>query len=332
VLQLSLAKAWGEGQRIDALLAAQERRIRSAFVTFIANVNYRPVLAEIKQCMKVGDQHGAFKVVDTHIVAMARVIPQAFVSVATDETKALNAKMGFVVKARGPRFHVALAFDASNPRAAALMRQAQLKFIQQLSDTQRAAVRRALATTYSNGVATSSRDFTRAFIDSIGLTDKQVAVVNNYRKLLETNSADALARELRDRRFDRSINTALTSGEPLETTQIDNMVDRYRSNMLSMRADTIARTEGLAAVNQARQESWDQLIDQAGFDRSEVKRTWHATQDNRTRDSHFSMDGQTVGMDEPFETPGGEELMFPGDPSASAAERINCRCTVTVDF
>jgi Phage Mu protein F like protein len=332
--QLNLTKARSaERQRKERLLVSIERLIRRAFVTYIAHLNSPKQLAEIKTRLAVNDVQGATKLVERHVVALGRVIPQAFVNVATDETTALAAQAGFkVAKARTPSFNaqVSIGFDASNPRAASLMRTRQLQFVQQVTDGQRAAIRTALAQVAAGNI--SQRDYTRTFIDSLGLTQSQVDMVNNYRTLLESGSEEALNRELRDRRYDRGVQSAVASGEPIDASTVDRMVDRYRTNMLTMRADTIARTEGLAVVNQARQEAMDQVLDQSGFDRSEVKRVWNATQDSRTRDSHLAMDGQEVGMDEPFVTPSGEELMYPGDPDASAKERINCRCTVTLDF
>jgi uncharacterized protein with gpF-like domain len=150
--------------------------------------------------------------------------------------------------------------------------------------------------------------------------------------VLENNSTSALGRALRDRRFDASVERAVAAGEPLEPEQIDRMVGRYRDRMLAMRAETIARTESLSVVSLARHEATKQAMEQAGFSADEVKRTWRATKDKRTRDSHSEMDGQTVGFDEPFVSGDGNELMYPGDPSAPASDRINCRCTVTMSF
>ena len=39
------------------------------------------------------------------------------------------------------------------------------------------------------------------------------------------------------------------------------------------------------------------------------------------------LDGQTVGLDEPFKIEG-SELMFPGDPTGRANLVWNCRCTM----
>jgi uncharacterized protein with gpF-like domain len=102
--------------------------------------------------------------------------------------------------------------------------------------------------------------------------------------------------------------------------------------MLNYRAENIARTEALSILSAARQEAMVQVIEQSGIDVSQVERIWHSTKDNRTRHSHTEMNGQTVGMDEPFTSGLGNELMYPGDPNAPAEDRINCRCTLTYNI
>lgn len=62
----------------------------------------------------------------------------------------------------------------------------------------------------------------------------------------------------------------------------------------------------------------------------EVIRTWNAVMDAHTRPEHADADGQQVGLHDTF-TVGGEDLMYPGDPSASPGNCINCRCTVSYD-
>lgn len=56
-------------------------------------------------------------------------------------------------------------------------------------------------------------------------------------------------------------------------------------------------------------------------------KTWLATDDERTRETHAEADGQTVPIDQPF-TVGGEQADYPGDPDLSDEESFNCRCTV----
>lgn len=56
----------------------------------------------------------------------------------------------------------------------------------------------------------------------------------------------------------------------------------------------------------------------------EVRKQWLSTADDRTRDSHVRMDGETVGIDDRFSN----GLLYPGDPAGAPAEVYNCRCTM----
>lgn len=322
--QYKLSKAYRtERQRLESVLSHQERRVRQAFDTFLETTRSQPTYREIRQLLESNNINGAMGIIDEHVVALGRVIPQAF-------TDAANQTVSNYASRLTGASDVSISFDASNPRAASLMRISQLNFVQQFSTAQRDATRVALANAYRDGAGTT--EAARAFRDSIGLTRTQLEAVENYRRLLENGSSEALSRELRDRRYDRTVERAIGEGEPLEDTQIDRMVDRYRETMLTYRAENIARTEGLGVTNQARHEATQQAIEQADFDPDTVRRRWRATKDKRTRDSHAEMDGQSVGLDEPFVTPDGDELMFPGDPDAPAQERIFCRCTVVIEF
>jgi len=57
------------------------------------------------------------------------------------------------------------------------------------------------------------------------------------------------------------------------------------------------------------------------------KKMWVSQRDGDVRHSHFVADSQVVGIDENFIV-GIDQLMYPGDPIASAEEIINCRCTL----
>lgn len=85
------------------------------------------------------------------------------------------------------------------------------------------------------------------------------------------------------------------------------------------RAKTIARTEG-HRIQQTSTRDAQYAAKKRGAD---VVRMWDATLDGRTRDSHRMVDGEIRELDEEFSN----GLMFPGDPSGSAAEVVNCRCT-----
>ena len=99
------------------------------------------------------------------------------------------------------------------------------------------------------------------------------------------------------------------------------MVDAYRSRWLKHRSQTIARTESLRAANLGAYESWRQAMDDSGlFEPDEMKRILITARDDRVRDSHRSVAGQTVALNEPFKVDGGLHMIPPFGP--------NCRCTV----
>ena len=140
-----------------------------------------------------------------------------------------------------------------------------------------------------------------------------------------------LTRERRDRRFDRHVMAAIREGRALESATIERMLGRYSDRLLELRGETVARTESMTALNQSHREAYEQAIDTGAIQRANVKRRWHATHDGRTRDSHSAMDGQTVPFDQPFTSPSGAQMMYPGDTSLGAgpAETIACRCLAT---
>jgi uncharacterized protein with gpF-like domain len=88
----------------------------------------------------------------------------------------------------------------------------------------------------------------------------------------------------------------------------------------------IARTETTTATNFA-------TVVAAQNSDFVLEKTWISVQDNRTRRppnsiyDHLDMNGVKVGLNQPFFT-SGENIMYPGDPNASAGNVINCRCKV----
>jgi hypothetical protein len=135
--------------------------------------------------------------------------------------------------------------------------------------------------------------------EHIGLTPYQAQQVQNYRTDLETLNTTALQRELRDKRFDMPVARAIADGKPLSPGQIDRFTSQYHDNWLRLRASTIARTEALHAANMGGRLSIEQAIEDGGTSSFDVERTWIATNDTRTRDSHRELNGRTV-IGEPF--------------------------------
>jgi hypothetical protein len=84
----------------------------------------------------------------------------------------------------------------------------------------------------------------------------------------------------------------------------------------------LVRTESVSAANYAATQTADNMFGSQNYEKE-----WLASLDGRERDAHRIANGQRTAAKDPFVV-GGEYLKFPGDPSASAGNRINCRCTV----
>ncbi len=101
--------------------------------------------------------------------------------------------------------------------------------------------------------------------------------------------------------------------------EISKRITRASNKATRASAAVIARTEVHGAMNYA---STKTLMDVGAPD---LVSEWVAVEDERTREDHRQADGQQVSIGEPFDV-GGERLMYPGDPSGSAGNVINCRC------
>lgn len=94
------------------------------------------------------------------------------------------------------------------------------------------------------------------------------------------------------------------------------------------RAERIARTESISAVNTAQIEAFRA----AGTPR----KSWLSVGDDRTRESHVEAERKTsaepIAVEQPFvlteEGRGTAELQFPGDPAGPAWATVHCRCAL----
>jgi len=119
--------------------------------------------------------------------------------------------------------------------------------------------------------------------------------------------------------FIKFVDAAISEGKTL--AQISAGLRNKFKELLPWRSWNIARTETLSALNYGSEIG----AEQTGFN---YKKTWVATLDGRERQAHRNATGQTVDRFSSFIV-GGEIMKFPGDPSASPENRVNCRCTVT---
>ena len=122
----------------------------------------------------------------------------------------------------------------------------------------------------------------------------------------------------------KKVNSAVLQGI-LQGESIPKMSKRLQSvtEMNKVSAVRNARTSVTSAECKARQDGFERAAE-SGI---ELKREWIAAVDYRTRHAHRLLDGQVVGIDEPFRSELGP-IMYPGDPSAHPSNVYNCRCTI----
>lgn len=123
----------------------------------------------------------------------------------------------------------------------------------------------------------------------------------------------------------KQISASVTSSI-LQGKSIKGIADDLQARIPAMERDSAIRTARTAvtgAQNAGRIDTYH-AAEKSGI---KLKKEWLATLDNRTRHAHALLDGQQASPDKPFKVDG-EEIMFPGDPSAPGYLVYNCRCTL----
>lgn len=331
-----------ERLRIEELLKKFDAEIRAAFLAAVDDLRAGVDLQALIRALEAGDVRAAIDACHVEGAAyhqLRRAFEAAYIEAGVDAVRALPT----VTDWRGAV--VGVRFDPSYPRAADWTAQHGAGLVQVFADDQRGAIRdvvegslrtgtnpRAAAIQIAGPVnrATGKREG-----GILGLTRQQTGFVQNAREELSSGNPDQLThyltRQARDRGYDGLVKKAIASGKPLDVATINRMTGRYSDMLLKYRADVVARTESTQATSAARQEAMRQTLEAAGMTEADVERTWRATRDNRTRETHREMDGQKVqGLETAFTSPSGATLRYPGDPNAPASETIQCRCFVAM--
>lgn len=176
----------------------------------------------------------------------------------------------------------------------------------------------------------------------VGLTRSLTAYLESARRELSSNDPSLLRnylnRELRDRRYDASVLRAIKEGKAVSKKVLDGATSSYADRLLRFRGEMIGRTEAIRAMNAARHESFRKLVAGGKLDERYISRRWRSAGfDGRVRDSHMALHDQVVsGLSEPFRSPLGSLMLYPGDTSLGAPgeDTINCRCyeEINVDY
>lgn len=300
-------------RRIERLLDRADAHFRREFLAMVAAIQDEHTLTTLTALLAEGRIEDALRSLDAAGEALGAAYTEVITFSGQDAAKEIQAASGEIV----------VRFDVTNVRAVQAMQENRLRLVREFGEQQRRATRQAILDGIERGI--NPREMAREFRRSIGLTQRQQGWVSNYRRLLENNDPRALARQLRDARYDPTIQRAIAEGKPLSRAQIDRMVARYRERALKYRAETIARTESLRSVHQGREAMFQQAIDNGTLSQEQLIGIWNTAADERVRKSHSPMNGQEQPFGVPFTSGAGNTALHPG-AFGIAEEDVDCRC------
>ena len=323
--------------RFDQLIESWTPRLQKAFLNAVYTIRDAAQIALIAKLLERGDVDGALKAVGLD--------PLLFRDLDRGLSDAFEAGGRFTADQLPPAMEasghkLSILFNARNPRAEAWLRQHSSTLVTQIVADQRQAVRQHLEAGLAAG--SNPKIVALALVGRLnastgkreggvsGLTASQEEWVRRYAAEVASGSSAALERTLRDKRFDRAVAKAIKDGTPIAADLQAKMVTAYKNRALKYRADTISRTEALTSLHQAQDEAVQQGIDSGRVKAGTITDVWHSAADSRVRETHRELNGRRVKHGQGFVSSSGARLRFPGDPQASAAETIQCRCWLQV--
>ena len=194
-------------------------------------------------------------------------------------------------------------FSAKDEAAQRAAENLSAEMLSGLSEETRKAVRLLIAKSIREGIPTL--EAAKTIRAMIGLSSTQAAAAASYRTELRL--------------------------EGLSSERIDRALERYTAQKLRERAETIARTATLGALNAGSLESWKQA-QRKGFLSRAARKKFITTPDERLCPICRPMDRQEQPLGKPFVMPDGKALMFPpahprcrctmGEPTSPSGQRI----------
>lgn len=189
----------------------------------------------------------------------------------------------------------AFRFDGENKAAQAAAKRQAARMVTNVSDETKAAIRDLITRSIREGIP--PYDAARSIRSMVGMTSRQAQAAMNYRTSL------------------------LNSGLTLE--RVNTLVDRYTEKKIRERADMIARTEIMDALNDGALEAWGQAQDDGLLGDSATKEVLVVDDGACVQNICPPLEGVKIPLDQPFETSAGDFMAPPFHP--------HCRCTPVVN-
>lgn len=182
-------------------------------------------------------------------------------------------------------------YAAQRPDVLALLRDVSLRRVTNLAAVQVSNAREVLTAGAKLGL--NPRETAQALRETIGLHPRQTRAVMRFAARL-TQAGEYSAGE----------------------------VARYAGRQLTLRAETIARTETMQALNEGRRLVWGHLQAEGKLAGDEWEREWVIAPDERVCDECEPFDGVRAKVGEPFVAPTNESYGPPLHPRCRCVERM----------
>ncbi|AZR23486.1 head morphogenesis protein [Xanthomonas vasicola] len=346
--------ATATARQLDQLATRLDPAIRDAFLRAIREVTNQvgvQLITDLLQAGRVDDVLTVMGLDEARFADLAEALRSAYTAggqQGVSELPKLRLSLDPIITGSyRPRTAVqspALRpkFDLRNPAAERWLRDVSSKLVTGIVNDQRTLIREVLqvAMTAGRNPRQSALDIVgrvgetgRRIGGVIGLTAQQGQFVINMRQQLASGDPREMAkyfqRQRRDKRLDGIVKRAIAADKPVSQADIDKIAGRYADRLLQLRGEMIARTESIASMNAGREEAYRQQIEAGALAAENVIGTWSDTGDKRTRHTHRAMNGQRRMFGEPFQSPSGALMNYPGDTSLGAGpeEIVGCRCT-----
>lgn len=148
-------------------------------------------------------------------------------------------------------------------------------------------------------------------LDNIGATGSFIvdkALIKDRVKILQgINNSTFIS-------LNRIVGEGIEKGKSIEAIAKD--IKGFYSHISKSRAPKIARTESASMINGQQAKTYKE--------KGVKQKRWIG---GSVRDTHIAVSGTTIDINDSFSV-GNDSLMYPGDPSGSAEETINCVCSL----
>ena len=325
---------------LDKLLALTVPEIQKVFLEMMQNIVDVAMIEEMVTAIENNDVEALYRASGFTPAVLGAILDviERTVKEAADATVGTWPRR--IITPAGP---VTFRFDMRNPVTEEILKTKSSEFITRISDEVKENIRTMLQEGSVKGdnprrvaldiVGRVNPTTKKREGGVIGLANNQVNWVNNARRYLERGDKKYFSLNLRDKRFDSVVQKAFDSGTSLDQDTVSKLLTAFKSNALRWRGENIARTEAIQAINRGEYEAHAQAIREGVLSRQQLSKEWDDVGDGRVRTTHRIMGekygkGKGIPFDQPFESPYGSKLNYPGDQSlgANPNEIIMCRC------